>query len=536
MYPEYRSRLATGHMTQAEHGRCAAGEKSMRMLSGYMHWLTVGLALLVSAQGITTQKARGQAPYGAPMGTMPAGGMPMGGMPGGPMAGGMPGGAMPAGFMTPDAPMSMAFPGPAPGEVVYAGANGPSCDSACGGCGSCGDCCGAGGGGGCGLFGGGCGLFGGGCGGGCPPGGAGNCCLLGDGSVASSLLGPFAPFSEGGCGSPRWFDFYAGTIGLARTSDYGGFQGSDRDPVTGAFFRESRVSSNGISGPIVLQSTQLDMSNMRYGLELAARLQLGVVSALEARYFGLNAWDETATVSTAPNGNLYSIYSNFGVAPPGGFQDTDRSFIHSINYQSELHNGELNFRRQVGSPFCWLQGSILGGVRYFDLDESFRFDATGGNTFTFTDIRTFNMITRTRNQLTGFQIGGDAWVSLIPGVSLGIETKGGIFGNHSESETSTTTTHNAIPTAREFLQDGRTAYLGELVASTVYRLTYSASIKASYNLLYVDNVALAPENFNVRDISNALNLGALNANRFPNLDNDGEVVYQGWSIGAELMW
>lgn len=501
----------------------------MRMLSGCMHWLTVGLALLVSAQGITTKKASGQAPYGAPMGMMPSGGMP---------TGGMPGGAMPAGFMTPDAPMSMAFPGPAPGEVVYAGANGScdSCDSACGGCGTCGDCCGAGGG--CGLFGGGsgCGCGGMGCGA-CMGLGGGNCCLLGDGSAASRLLGRFAPFSEGGCGSPRWFDIYAGTMALSRTSDHGGFQGTQRDPVTGEFFRDSRISSIGVGGPIVLQSSQLDLEDMRFGLEIAARLQLGVASAFEARYFGLNNWNETATVSTAPAGNLFSIFSDFGTNPgPNGFQDTDRSFIQSIGYESELHNGELNFRRQVGSPFCWLQGSILGGVRYFDLDESFRFDATGGATFTFTDIRTFNMITRTRNQMTGFQVGGDAWVSLIPGVSLGVESKGGIFGNHSEAETSTTTTHNAIPTASEFLQDGRTAYLGELVASAVYRLNYSMSVRASYNLLYIDNVALAPENFNVRDISNALGSGAFTPNRFPNLDNDGEVVYQGWSIGGEFMW
>ena len=516
-------------MTQAEYGRCAAGEKSMRMLSGCMHWLTVGLALLVSAHGFTTKEARGQAPYGPPMGMMPSGGMP---------TGGVPGGAMPAGFMTPDAPMSMAFPGPAPGEVVYAGANAPggSCDAACGGCGACGDCCGGGGGGGCGLFGGnacggGCGLFGG---------GSDPCCLLGSGDTLRSLMGGFAPFSEAGCGATRWFDVYAGTIGLARTSDFGGFQSATQNLITGEFARDNRISSSGISGPIVLQSTQLDLNRIRYGLELAARLQLGVGSNLEARYFGLNNWNVTATQSTAPAGpnNLYSIYSNFGVTPGGGFQDTDASFIHGITYGSELHNAEVNYRRQWVSPFCWLQGSFLGGIRYFDLDENFAFDATGSTTgnFVFTDIRTFNMTTQTRNQLTGFQFGGDAWVSLIPGIHLGLESKGGIYGNHAESETSTSTTWNAIGTAREFLSGGRTAYMSELVASAVYRVNYSLSVKASYNLLYVDNVALAGENFNVRDIANAVGSGAFTATRFPNLDIDGEAVYQGWSIGAEWLW
>ncbi|MCA9159746.1 MAG: hypothetical protein KDA72_15535, partial [Planctomycetales bacterium] len=98
----------------------------MRMLSGRMHWLTVGLALLVSAQGFATKRLHGQAPYAGAAGSMPSG-MPPGMMPGG--------GAMPGGMMMPDRPMSMAFKGPPPMDVVYAGGQGPATG---GGCMSCG--------------------------------------------------------------------------------------------------------------------------------------------------------------------------------------------------------------------------------------------------------------------------------------------------------------------------------------------------------------------------------------------------------------
>ena len=178
----------------------------------------------------------------------------------------------------------------------------------------------------------------------------------------------------------------------------------------------------------------------------------------------------------------------------------------------------------------------MAGVRYFDLDESFSFSAIGSNnnTFTFDQLRFFNQNTITRNELTGFQIGGDLWASVLPGLQAGVEAKGGVFGNHAEVETQIVA--NSIPSATEFLQDGKTAYLGELTASIVYRLTYSWSVKTSYNLLYVDNVALAPENYNTRDLSNVLGSGAFTMNRFPYLDTDGEVVYQGWSIGGEYTW
>ena len=328
-------------------------------------------------------------------------------------------------------------------------------------------------------------------------------------------------------------------MGLSRTSDFGGFATSDRNLVTGEFARSQLVSTNGIAGTPVLSTSDLDMGKMRYGLELIAALQLGPGSSVEARYFGLNNWNLTKQAEIIPPAapTLYSVYSQFGTTPPGGFDDTDRSFIHKISYNSELHNGEVNYRRRFDSPFAAGQGSWLAGMRYFDLDERFGFNATGSNnnTFTFDQLRFFNHDTQTRNQLTGFQLGGDYWVNLAPGLQIGAEGKGGIYGNHAVVESQIVA--NSIPGAHERITDGRTAYLSELVTSVVYRLSYSWSVKASYNLLYVDNVALAPENYNTRDLSNAVGSNqAFTVNRHPFIDVDGEVLYQGWSIGGEYLW
>ncbi|MCA9129930.1 MAG: BBP7 family outer membrane beta-barrel protein [Planctomycetales bacterium] len=419
----------------------------MTMLSGRMHWLTVGLALLVSAQGLTTKQLLAQPPTMMP-----------------------PGGAMQSGIFMPDAPMSMSFPGPAPGEFV-------------------------------------------------------------SGS-------PLGPYTEGGGDAQRWFDFYAGTIGLARTSNFGGFQTGLRDPVTGVFARSQVVSTDGISGPVMLRTDQLSLDRVRYGLELIAALQTGPGSNVEARYFGLNNWNTSYTASTVARGtpDLFSIFSNYGNMPPNGFDDTDMSFTHTISYNSELHNGEVNYRRRWISPFRSIQGSWLMGIRYFDLDERFGFSAVGSNnnTFLFDQLRYFDYDTVTRNELTGFQTGGDVWINICPGVLIGVESKAGIFGNHAEVESQVVS--NSIPGASEFIQDGRTAYLGELVASIVYRLNYSWSAKVSYNLLYIDNLALAGENMNTRDFGNALGGGNFTANRFPIIDVDGEALYQGFSIGGEYVF
>ncbi|MFK7736834.1 MAG: BBP7 family outer membrane beta-barrel protein [Pirellulaceae bacterium] len=517
----------------------------MTMRSGRMHWLSMGLALVVSTQGWMTQDASGQAPMKPgsaaarkQQAVAPASYGEYGAMQH--IAPGVSG-------VMPDAPMSMSFPGPAPMDVTHAShmsGGGSGCDEIS--CSTCGDCgCG---GSGCtlpGVFGGaGCGLkslFGGsgsGCGmcGGAGCGACGGLSGLGGGLLGRLLGG----YSEGGRGQQRWYDIYAGGMALKRTSDVGGFSSSVQNPTTGAFIPQDIISTNGISGTPALRASDLSFDNdFQWGLELVAALQTGVGSHLEARYFGLNNWNESMTASTVQSGNptLFSIFSDFGVSPANGFDDTDRSFTHTISYNSEIHNGEVNFRRRWVGGGGLTQGSWLFGIRHFDLDERFGFNAVGSsnNTFTFSTLRFFDYFTETRNQLTGVQVGGDFWFNVTPGLHLGIEGKSGLFGNHAEVES--TVISNSIPggTLGEHMQEGQTAYLAEGVAQAVYRLNYSWSFRAAYNVLYVDNVALAPENFNTRDFSNGLG-GAFSLARAPYIDVDGEVLYQGFSLGAEWMY
>ncbi len=510
------------------------------MLSGKLHWLTVGLALLVSAgrvhgqtgvpgkpasQALKSQNAVRPASYmqGAAPGYEMLNPSSMGKIPGG------------------DMPMHMAMQGPPPmEEMMQQGAysdSGYACDSTNGMMGGMG--AGMMGGMGAGMMGGmGAGMMGGmgtgcsACGGnGCLYCGSGNGCL-GSGHMLG-LLGALAPYGEGGRGAQRWFDLSIGTIALARTSSVGSFQTSEQDPVTGAFGSTTLLSTIGQAGTPALFSTDVDANKVRYGLEAIANLQTGPGANVEVRYFGLNKWNDSRSVRRVQAPDLFSVFSLYGTDPVNGFDDTDRSFIHTVTLSSSLHSGEVNYRRRFMTPATWVQGGWLAGIRYLDIDENFGFDATGSNnnTFLFNQLRFFNFDTTTRNQLTGFQVGGDLWFNLVPGLSAGVEGKGGIYGNHAEVESNVIA--NSVPSGREFLQDGRTAYVTELTMSTVYRLTYAWSFRASYNVLYVDNVALAQENFNTRDISNSIGGGAFTPDRFAFINTDGEALYQGFTLAGE---
>lgn len=333
----------------------------------------------------------------------------------------------------------------------------------------------------------------------------------------TGLLGFLRPYAEGSQ-SQRWFDVHIGALGLARTDDILG----------------SVVTTQGIAGTPVLRTSDPDINQLQFGLTATAALQVGPGGNLELTYFGLNKWHSSATAESVQP-TLYSVISNFGTNPLNGFDDTDRSINQSLTYDSAIHNGELNFRRRWVAPVRWFQGSWLAGVRYFDLDEQFQYQTVGlvNNGLNLTP-RFFNLNTATRNELTGFQLGSDAWLSVVPGVMLGMGGKYGVYGNHAEVESNILA--NSIPQAREARTDGETAYLGEFMLGGLYRVTYSWTFRLTYNCMRVDNVALAPRNFNTSGLgANPAGVG-FGPNRSPFIDVNGVAKYSGFSLGAEYLW
>jgi hypothetical protein len=74
--------------------------------------------------------------------------------------------------------------------------------------------------------------------------------------------------------------------------------------------------------------------------------------------------------------------------------------------------------------------------------------------------------------------------------------------------------------------------MGEIALKTVYRLNYNWSFSAGYHYMAIDNVALAPVNFNTVPPPG---LGGVVA-RTPFIDNNQNVTYEGLSLGVEYIW
>jgi hypothetical protein len=472
-----------------------------------MRWAWILPVLSVLAlSGAQSAHAQGYGPGGMPPGYMPAGYAPA--MPAGYMAGpGQPGllpdvngsyGAAPvappdAGGMGPQALMGgdpSMMGGPMMGGGMMGGGMHGGDPGLMGNCGYCGgmgcDACGRG------------------------SGGLGNG-LLGD------VFGLVAPYPDGGCAAVRWYDFSVDFMRLRR-------ENAGRNAV---------FATDGVNGDPVLSLDDIDLSE-ESSFRFSAMFQFGPGSSVEFTYFGLFYWDSRATATGADS--LFSAYSEFGLNPIGGYVETDASDLQYIDYESTFDSFEVNFRQRCMAPNCRYQGSWLAGVRYFKLDEDFNYftqsPANAGlppDDFTPVSLTNINV----HNNLVGAQVGGDLWVCVLPGLRVGGELKAGVYHNHMALDNTIAVNTGALPYLEE-LTANDVAFVGQADLMMTYRLNYQWTLRAGYQFLFVDGVALAGENFNpVPPPSFAPPPGVV---RTASINDNGNVFYHGWNLGLEFMW
>jgi hypothetical protein len=308
--------------------------------------------------------------------------------------------------------------------------------------------------------------------------------------------------------------------------------------------RSERVNfaSQGPLGPIVLSTENID-----FEAEAGIRGVVGVPICenlnLEASYFGLHKWDEEAAV-VDPTRNLFSVFSGFGVRSTviviGGQNINinqnalDGSSVQAIAYRSDLHNADLVLkgRWHLKSPKqeLWLQA----GTRYLKLREQFDYltQVTGavnnelvGESFTRVE---------TDNDLVGFQLGGEFSHFFTPKLRLTLETRNALMVNFAEQQTDVgvnlVVLGLALNLGQEEVVDESIAFVTEAGVSLTYDITCWMSVTGGYRMMYVDGLALAPENFNTMLPIPGTGL------RQPFLDHNGSLVYQGATAGLEIRW
>ena len=315
----------------------------------------------------------------------------------------------------------------------------------------------------------------------------------------------------------HWYDLRFEAVNFKRSDD------SVSDLVT---------TRRGVSGTSALRTRRVFLNQSE---ELGGRtiLAFDLFSSfdMELLWMGGFDWSEGARADSATN-SLFSVFSDFGITPPQGFVETDQATTHTLLYESELDNWEMNFRWRWSHTTNPWTGAWVLGVRYLKLVEKFRHTTfASAHTDPITGFPrgpgAMDYIVDTTNDLVGFQMGAEVMTSPLQSLLIGVDGKVGIYGNHAVADTDITAT--SIPGGLTEEQEGdKAAFIGEVSAMALYRIYKEVYVRLGYEGLFIQGVALAPSNFNTAS--------PFTPGRPQVYSNNGHVFYHGWYAGLECQW
>ena len=252
----------------------------------------------------------------------------------------------------------------------------------------------------------------------------------------------------------------------------------------------------------------LDVADLGFSFQPGPRIGLTrqVVNDcfLEVNFFGIDGW----TSSAQRDGNPLALF------PPGILVSSE----FAVDYGSELYSTEVNLHRRFFGRL-----DLLAGLRWVELREDFQ--VVGPNPLAgVPDVR---YDTLSDNSLYGFQIGVHDRV-FNRGGPLQIDgfIKAGIYANNGHQETSTRGNLGSTVTAAA--RDDDTSFIGEAGLSAKYRLGDHLAVRGGYQVMWIEGVALAPDQMPHTDVTSSPGTATL--------DSDGGLFYHGCQVGIEAHW
>jgi hypothetical protein len=262
----------------------------------------------------------------------------------------------------------------------------------------------------------------------------------------------------------------------------------------------------------------LNANDLHPGFSGGPRLGLihhgGADGDLEVLYFQIDGWNAARSIGPDPNDWLV-------MKAPGGFaqgQDNKGTQMMAWDYTSRLYNAEVNVR---WNP--WPRVTVLAGFRWLNLSEELQGNLPPQRTVPFWD-------TQTKNNLYGFQIGAEGKLFERGRFSIGCTGKAGLFDNHAE-ETTSVSIYRVL--FGDSAQTDGAAFVGETGVQCKYQVTQRLSLRAGYEALWLQGMALAPAQIGETYIHISLILQDISVQALDVHCNSG-VFYHGVTAGLEV--
>jgi hypothetical protein len=233
------------------------------------------------------------------------------------------------------------------------------------------------------------------------------------------------------------------------------------------------------------------------GIDVSLARRFSGGNILEGRYFGVDSTDRNSFITPGS-------FIGAGFTGPAGTNFNGK-------YLSMLDSTEINLRHAVNNRL-----TLLGGFRWVELKDEMFYKINGNVA---TGDYEFN------NRLYGGQLGASLNLSRpTRRLMANIETKAGVYANVADGGIFEYSGNNFIGSFND--RDTTTSFVGEIDFTLGYRLTQHVVLRSGYQLLWLDNVALAGD---------AGSRSLLNPSLLRNIDYN-DLFYQGATAGIDVAW
>lgn len=264
--------------------------------------------------------------------------------------------------------------------------------------------------------------------------------------------------------------------------------------------RATPLLQNTVNSATLLNANAFDF-NWAAGLDMTLTREFGNGDGIDVRYFGVDGFSAQQTITTSPIWNFPTNPPLFGL----GVANVDAI------YASRLYSTEVNWRREANE---WL--TVLAGFRWIEFHERLAFNADfGGNQALISE--------NTANHLYGGQIGLDGRIWHYNRLTVDAYTKAGIYFNSADQDFSVTQAIGPAFGAGQRMDTA--AFAGELGANGNYWITDRLALRAGYQMLWLQSVAVASDQIANVDVLNATGISV-----------GGSVFYHGATAGIEYLW
>lgn len=250
---------------------------------------------------------------------------------------------------------------------------------------------------------------------------------------------------------------------------------------------------------------------------------------LELAYYQLDGWRSAVTI-TPNNADECLVMRAPGqwispAATPGGWQgwiQTNQSGMQAFawEYASQLHNAEINVRWDQADSL-----TLLAGVRWVNLSESLLSTLSPA---TIAGEAPF-WVTSTSNNLLGLQLGAEGKLWRRGRFAIEGLVKAGMYDNIAEQTTAVSVIAKQVRSA--LAATNHAAFVGETGLRCTYQVTSHITLRAGYELTWLEGVALAPGQIQETYTTTRLFANAVQA---LGVNSDSGAFYHGATVGLEF--